>query len=219
MSEQTRYRVTGAIFLVALAAILAPMLFDGDGLPKVDVKRLDAASPRQPVQAPTGAFQQPAFDELEQKATALRDGLDAQGFSETDGSSFGEVALIEPEPEEAVPAPSGLPSATKSVQNDALSDTQLASSNPSAAATPDSELARVWAVQVASFARGDNAQALRDELRGQGYEGFLSSAKRDGEVWTRVLVGPFLDKSEAQRVSGAIAAKFPVSPELRMVAQ
>ncbi len=208
MSEQTRYRVTGAIFLVALAAILAPMLFDGDGLPKVDVKRLDAASPRQPVQAPAGAFEQPAFDELEQKASALRDGLDAQGFSEVDGSSFGEVALIEPEP-------SGLPSATDIVP----ADTQTASPNQSAAATPDSELSRVWAVQVASFARGDNAQALRDELRGQGYEGFLSSAKRDGEVWTRVLVGPFLDKAEAQRVSGAIASKFPVSPELRMVAQ
>lgn len=219
MSEQTRYRVTGAIFLVALAAILAPMLFDGDGLPQVDVKRLDAASPRQPVQAPAGAFEQPAFDELEEKATALRDGLDAQGFSETDGSSFGEVALIEPEPEETAPAPSGLPNAANSVLNDSSTNSQNASSKQSRVAAPDSELAKVWAVQVASFARGDNAKALRDELRGQGYEGFLSSAKRDGEVWTRVLVGPFLDKSEAQRVSGAIAAKFPVSPELRMVAQ
>lgn len=219
MSEQTRYRVTGAIFLVALAAILAPMLFDGDGLPKVDVKRLEAASPRQPVQAPSGAFEQPAFDALEQKATALRDGLDAQGFSEADGSSFGEVALIEPEPEEVVPTSTGLPSATQNIRSDTRSDTQKASSNESAALALDSELARVWAVQVASFARGDNAQALRDELRGQGYEGFLSSAKRNGEVWTRVLVGPFLEKSEAQRVSGAIAAKFPVSPELRMVAQ
>lgn len=215
MSEQTRYRVTGAIFLVALAAILAPMLFDGDGLPKVDVKRLDAASPRQPVQAPAGAFEQPAFDELEQKASALRDGLDTQGFSEVDGSSFGEVALIEPEPEEAVLEPSGLPSATKNGQ----SDTQIASGSQKGSAAPDSKLSRVWAVQVASFARDDNAQALRDELRGQGYEGFLSSAKRNGKVWTRVLVGPFLDKAEAQRVSGAIAAKFPVSPELRMVAQ
>lgn len=203
MSEQTRYRLTGALFLVALAAILAPMLFDGDGLPKVEVKRLEPASARQPVEAPSGAFAQQTFDELEQKATELRDGVDAEGFVEEDGASFGEVVLVELEPD---------------LLNDSANESSVAA--PSESGEPStSQLARVWAVQVASFARGDNAQALRDKLRSQGYEGFLSSAKRDGEVWTRVIVGPFLDKSEAQRVSGAIADKFSLSPELRAVVQ
>jgi DedD protein len=203
MSEQTRYRLTGALFLIALAAILAPMLFDGDGLPKVEVKRLEPASARQPVQAPSGAFAQQTFDELEQQTTALRDEVDAEGFVEKDGASFGEVVLAEPEPD---------------FSSESANEFSVGpSSEPDMPQT--SQLARVWAIQVGSFARGDNAQALRDKLRSQGYEGFLSSAKRDGEVWTRVIVGPYLDKSEAQRVLGAIADKFSLSPELRAVVQ
>ena len=33
MNEQTRYRVTGAVFLLAVAIILLPMVFDGRGVP------------------------------------------------------------------------------------------------------------------------------------------------------------------------------------------
>ena len=203
MSEQTRYRITGALFLVALAAILAPMLFDGGGLPEVEVKRLEPASARQPVLAPKDAFAQQAFQELEQTTQALRDEADIEGFANKDGASFGEVVLGEPELASAPESADVTPTDTLNEPAKALS----------------SKLAQVWAVQVASFARSSNAQALRDKLRNQGYEGFLSSVKRDGEVWTRVVVGPFLDKSEAQRVADAIADKFAMSPELRAVVQ
>ena len=40
LTEQTRYRVTGAVFLVALAAIFLPMLFDGDGIAPLDLPDL-----------------------------------------------------------------------------------------------------------------------------------------------------------------------------------
>ncbi len=214
MSEQTRYRLTGALFLVALAVILAPMLFDGDGLPKVEVNQLEAASPRQPVQAPQEAFAQPAFDALEEQSASLRDEVDAQGYLKQDGANFGEIALVDPqEPASGVPELGG---EGAPVAGAAGASTSTSSRGTTA---PTRELAQVWAVQVASFARGDNAQALRDELRSQGYEGFLSTAKRDGEVWTRVLVGPYLDKAEAQRILGSIADKFSVSPQLRTVVQ
>lgn len=206
MSEQTRYRVTGALFLVALVVILAPMLFDGDGLPKVEVNQLEPASPRQPVLAPKEAFAQPAFDALEAESARLRDQADAQGYREPDGSSVGEIALVDPESDPSQIAQEGASQESKPP----VGEQPAGMSNT---------LAPVWAIQVASFARGDNAQALRDELREQGYEGFLSTAKRNGEVWTRVLVGPYLDKAEAQRSLGAIADKFSVSPQLRSVVQ
>ena len=52
MTELTRYRVTGAIFLASIAIIFLPMLFDGDGL------------------KPTEAFNSEAFD-LQQAVDAL----------------------------------------------------------------------------------------------------------------------------------------------------
>ena len=41
MSEQTRYRITGSLFLLAVAVIFLPMLFDGDGIPRVVVEPVD----------------------------------------------------------------------------------------------------------------------------------------------------------------------------------
>ena len=56
---------------------------------------------------------------------------------------------------------------------------------------------RVWAVQVASFANPDRAFRLRDELRSDGHEAFVSSHKTASEVLTRVAVGPFLSEVDA----------------------
>ncbi|MCY4566504.1 MAG: hypothetical protein OXE40_18700, partial [Gammaproteobacteria bacterium] len=41
MSEQIRYRITGSLFLLALAIIFLPMLFDGDGVPGVEVALIE----------------------------------------------------------------------------------------------------------------------------------------------------------------------------------
>ena len=40
MDQQTRYRVTGSLFLVALAIICLPMLFDGEGLVSIELDPL-----------------------------------------------------------------------------------------------------------------------------------------------------------------------------------
>ena len=40
LNDRTRYRVTGTIFLLALAAIVFPMLFDGDGLEPLELPPL-----------------------------------------------------------------------------------------------------------------------------------------------------------------------------------
>ena len=43
MDEVLRYRLTGAIFLLAVAVIVLPMVFDGDGLPAVTVQRVTSS--------------------------------------------------------------------------------------------------------------------------------------------------------------------------------
>ena len=79
MNERNRYRVTGSIFLIALAVILLPMLFDGVGAP------MQESPPMPPPQAlaeplPNFAELVPATDVVE-RVEALREEIDEQGFA------------------------------------------------------------------------------------------------------------------------------------------
>jgi cell division septation protein DedD len=68
---------------------------------------------------------------------------------------------------------------------------------------PDSET-RIWAVQVASFKDAERAVKLREQLRLEGYEAFLSTLRRDDEVLHRVAVGPLLSETDAQQMRDAL---------------
>lgn len=68
-----------------------------------------------------------------------------------------------------------------------------------------------WAVQVGAFANPDNAKARRDQLLADGYAAFLSNAKRQGEVSTRVGVGPFVNRDDAQRLKTELDKRYEVA--------
>jgi len=91
MSERARYRVTGSIFLIALAVILLPMLFDGAGAPLRKPPPLPTQSPAKP--APRFADVVPSSDVV-QRVAALRDEVDKDGFSTDTGTRFGEPVLL-----------------------------------------------------------------------------------------------------------------------------
>ncbi len=93
MDELMRYRVTGALFLFALAVIVLPMIFDGDGIPKVQVDPIDQAL-EIPV-VPKLADVAPPSDYAE-KAQTLRDRVDSEGYDTRHGTRFGEPVLTLP---------------------------------------------------------------------------------------------------------------------------
>ncbi len=162
MDEQTRYRVTGSLFLLAVAVIVFPMLFDGAGLETLELEPLDI--PQDTPSIETLDDVAPASD-VGERAAALAATIDQEGFqTDETGTRFGEPVLSRAD-------------ATTSV----------------------------WAVQVASFGEASNALKLRDELRGEGQEAFISTVRQGGEVLSRVAVGPFLDQAEAERLSDALS--------------
>jgi DedD protein len=57
-------------------------------------------------------------------------------------------------------------------------------------------LPRSWSVQLASLASREGAEALQQKLRAQGYNAYV----RSFEGKTRVLVGPVIEKTEAERL-------------------
>ena len=59
--------------------------------------------------------------------------------------------------------------------------------------------AEAWVVQLASLTRKQNALALRDRVLDKGLHAFVVSSEADGKVMYRVLVGPELLRSNAEK--------------------
>ena len=91
LTDQTRYRLTGLVFLVAVAAIFLPMLFDGDG---VEPMQLD---PMQPADFEVERDVAPPPDMT--PVIAARDTLssvvDEDGYARDTGTRFGDAVLLE----------------------------------------------------------------------------------------------------------------------------
>ena len=90
LTERNRYRLTGTIFLVAVAAVLLPMLFDGEGVAPLELEAVAPADfeverDRSPVPDVTAAVA--ARDEL--KAA-----VDEDGYATGTGTRLGEPALL-----------------------------------------------------------------------------------------------------------------------------
>lgn len=94
MDAQTRYRVTGSLFLLAIAIICLPMIFDGEGAAPLDLPPLDL-----PAQTPdVTALNTVAPDsDVVARADELRKHYDDEGYSASNGSRVGEPVLTTPD--------------------------------------------------------------------------------------------------------------------------
>lgn len=160
MDEQTRYRATGSLFLIALAVICLPMLLDGEGMAPTRIAPLSV-----PEVVPNVASLNeiaPATD-LPSRVAELETQVNPDGYYTDTGARVGEPVLTAPD-----------------------------------------QKTRIWAVQVASFKDPERARSLRNSLRQEGYEAFLSTVQQNDEVLNRVAVGPLLNESDAQQMREAL---------------
>lgn len=180
LNEQTRNRLIGAVFLVAVAAVLLPMLFDGEG---VEPMQLDPLTPADFVVQPDRSIPPDVTPALDARRE-LQAEIDDDGYAVNTGTRFGDPVLLKEPDADAQPA--------------------------NAAVDAEADPPRKWAVQVASFAQSLNATALRDRLVRDGRTAFLSRVKRDGETVTRVAVGPFVNRDDAAREQREINRRYQV---------
>jgi len=95
MDEQTRYRVTGSLFLLALAIICLPMLFDGEGMASIV---LDPMDPPEPAPRVTPMEDVAPSSDFVAQVDELRSEIDEDGFVNETGALFGEPLLSDPTP-------------------------------------------------------------------------------------------------------------------------
>ncbi len=101
-----------------------------------------------------------------------------------------------------------IPGVPARLEQDASRESSAAAT-PTAAATTTAK-AGGWAVQLAAMSNQADANALRDKLRANGFDGFVDSVQSGGKQLWRVRAGPQTQRSDAQRVHDQIKAKLGI---------
>jgi len=214
VDRQLQERLTGAAILALLAAIFIPLILDEP------VTELPSAEPPPP--PPAVDFDpvfQPAKDAAEEVAgeagTAPLKGVVLDGLPEAP-SAPPPTAVKSPSPPPAAatePPPTAVkPSAPLSSAAAEPPPLAPAAAGEGAEAPDDGD---AWVVQMGSFARQNNADALRDRLRKAGYRAFVSRHDGGGKAVYRVQVGPELSRRQAARQRDELRRKLEIKGIIR----
>ena len=101
-----------------------------------------------------------------------------------------------------------IPGVPARLQQDASGD-DATSAAPAPAAHATAR-AGGWAVQLAAMSSQADANALRDKLRANGFDGFVDTVQSAGKQLWRVRAGPQTQRADALRVHDQIKAKLGI---------
>ncbi|PKM36351.1 MAG: hypothetical protein CVV06_11540 [Gammaproteobacteria bacterium HGW-Gammaproteobacteria-10] len=210
MDQELKQRLIGAVVITALAAIFVPMLFD-DPIEESGQIVNELTLPEPPAEAfaktaerlPEDSRPQ-SVEETVDETAKLSDEL--EGLTQEELDYMGPVddgSELKPIDKTALPGSLAEAETAKSltVEKTATTPTPVAkvpeTKTEVPASLPIAELV-TWYIQPGSFSKRDNAFALRDKLRSQGFPASVEEFDVRGAKSYRVLVGPETDKSKAQ---------------------
>ncbi len=102
-----------------------------------------------------------------------------------------------------------IPGAPARLEQDASHDD---TASVAATPAPHATTARAggWAVQLAAMSSQADANALRDKLRANGFDGFVDTVQSGGKQLWRVRAGPQTQRADALRVRDQVKAKLGI---------
>ncbi len=72
-----------------------------------------------------------------------------------------------------------------------------------------------YLVQLASFQRQEDAEHMKASLIMRGFDASIKTAKQQGGIWYRVVMGPFSSRQKAEQIKSDIAQSERVSGIIR----
>jgi DedD protein len=201
MERQLKERIVGATVIVALGIIVIPWLLDG---PAQSSRPVERTLELPPVEQPGRTYTIPldpaagppvAVDSGPIPAPAPRPGTGAIQRPAR------ETPPAELQPTPAEPPPRAAPQPAPQV---APRTPPQPAPQPPAAQAPAGD--GPWTVQVGSFSQAQNAEGLQRQLRGQGFEAFVSRVATDAGSMYRVRVGPVPDRKSADDLLARVRA-------------
>jgi cell division septation protein DedD len=127
-------------------------------------------------------------------------------------------AKPEPLPAAAKPATPPTESAAKPAATPASRPAApvTAAAAPAAVAKAAADTGKTgFAVQVGAFSAATDATAMRDKLRGAGFNAFTDTVTTAKGVLTRVRVGPVMNRAEADALNASVKAKTGLNGMVR----
>jgi len=107
-------------------------------------------------------------------------------------------------------APARLESGASTPTQDDVPAAKPAPAANTASNAPSSSRAGGWAVQVAAMGSQADANALRDKLRANGFDGYVDTVNANGKQLWRVRAGPQTQRADAVRIRDQIKTKLGV---------
>lgn len=228
MERATRDRLTGAVILVAIAAILVPEMLSGPGerAPPATEALADTGPPLTTYElsldpaAPSRTVRQPEAERAaEMPAPAasvpavvqpVEDGGAAPGPSArapAQDAQAAEVRAAGPA-RETTPAPAQAARAPAPAPATSTSSSQLPQASAARAAAPAAPAAAGgnWWVQLGSFSSEENARGLASRMRARGFTIEVSKVRSGGRDLFRVRAGPVKDRDSANALRSRLAA-------------
>jgi len=134
------------------------------------------------------------------------------------GEPAGDAEPIKAEAAEAVkPAPEPARMAPEPVETEVRKAAPVKKVAPAPKKTQTASVSKVtlaarkpWAINVASFPNSEGARRLEKSLDAAGYNAYITHFSKDGIDWSRVRVGFYASKEEAQRSGEAIKRQYKV---------
>ncbi|WP_341325327.1 SPOR domain-containing protein [Methylotuvimicrobium sp. KM2] len=211
MDQELKQRLIGAVVITALAAIFVPMLFD-DPIEESGELVNELALPEPPTQDFAKTAERLPDSSRPQWTEESVDEPEPD-VDEVEGLTPEELEYIGPvddgselKPIDKNKLPASLMETDKPAETAPVSEVRvLETKTESVAALPIAELV-TWYIQPGSFSKKDNAFALRDKLRSQGFPAAVEEFDIRGGKSYRVLVGPETDKSKAQALKNRLDA-------------
>lgn len=201
VSRGRKRRVVGTIVLLALALIILPQLFDGEGSYQPQVQ---SRIPERPIITLLPEPQQvrPAMvgDSQSPSVTAK-----AQDESTEPSMPTGR----------AVSDNASEPAEVSSEARLEASATTVSSETASRPTLNASGLPEGWVVQLGTFGDIDNASKLLADLLAEGYKAYERRSVRDAREMSTILVGPVIDRAEADRLLAELAAALDLKPLIK----
>lgn len=207
VSRGRKRRVVGTIVLLALALIILPQLFDGEGSYQPQVQ---SRIPERPIITLLPEPQQvrPAMvgDSQSPSVTAEAQDESTEPSHSTEASMPTGRAVIDNASE---------PAEVSSEARSGASATTVSTETASRPTLNASGLPEGWVVQLGTFGDIDNASKLLADLLAKGYKAYERRSVRDAREMSTILVGPVIDRAEADRLLAELAAALDLKPLIK----
>ena len=192
--DTLKQRVVGAFVIISLAVIFLPMVFDE---PRQQESNIIVPVPPRPA-FQVKEIERPVKPEFQRLPVNLKTQKVVEEERSASASNQLKINTDINKAAEAVIKDLDVTTATANDSSEKVVDTSMTDSSPKVSHLP--VFKNVWMVQLGVFTKTENAYQLRDQVRKDGFDCHTKKIDLNGTTAVKVFSGPFVDKTEAEKM-------------------